>query len=80
MERARKLRLLLVGLTPDARPDDHMQCRSEVLSLVDRINLVFPAAVCFRESAGRVMPPQMFTECPLYACTEWSAPASPQVA
>ena len=51
-ERTRKLRLLVVGLTPDARPDDHMRCRAEVLSLVDRINHAFPDAVAFSESAG----------------------------
>ena len=38
LERARKLRLLLIGLIPDARPDDHARCKAEVVSLVTRIN------------------------------------------
>ena len=49
LERARKLRLLLIGLIPDARPDDHARCKAEVVSLVTRINHAFPGAVVFTE-------------------------------
>ena len=49
--KAATLRFLLVGLKPDARPDDHARCRAEVLTLVARIQRSFPASVAFRECA-----------------------------
>ena len=45
------MRLLLVGLKPDARPDDFQRCRSEVLTLVARVNGAFPNSVVFQECA-----------------------------
>ena len=46
---AATLRLVLVGMIPDARPDDHQRCRREVVLLVERINASFPRAVHFIE-------------------------------
>lgn len=48
-ETAAKLRLLLIGMIPDARPDDHARCKAEVLALIERINAAFPGSVHFRE-------------------------------
>ena len=44
-----KLRLLLIGMIPDARPHDHLRIKEEVLEIIERINLAFPRAVHFRE-------------------------------
>lgn len=65
-EKAHTLRLLLVGLRPDARPDDHKRCRAEVLSLVARINRAYPKAVVFSEAAGL----DLRSRCAIFAVTD----------
>lgn len=49
-ERAGRVRLLLRGMVPNARPDDYRRCRREVVGLVARINMSFPNAVNFKET------------------------------
>ena len=46
-ERPKPLRLLLYGITPDARPEDHARVTADVRALVSRINSRFPGAVHF---------------------------------
>ncbi|KAL1527321.1 hypothetical protein AB1Y20_015992 [Prymnesium parvum] len=48
-ERAAKVRLLLCGMIPNARPNDYIACQREVIGLVGRINQHFPNVVQFQE-------------------------------
>ena len=48
-----RIRLLLRGMIPNARPDDYRSCRREVMALVSRINQRFPLAVNFQETQER---------------------------
>lgn len=43
------LRLLLRGIAPDARPEDHARVSHDVTALVQRINERFPRAVHWEE-------------------------------
>ena len=71
--RAGRTLLLVYGIVPDARPDDHVKCRAEVERLVTRSNAAFPSAVKLEVATrgdAKYTRPSARTD-PKRTCTEW---------